>query len=68
MNSVPKPAKTKSIFIYLVIIIFFLLLACAAWMFFESRIKDTESKKEYSSITEIKNTNKTIELLLMPIR
>jgi len=63
MNTEPKPAKTKTILIYLIIVIFFLLLACAVWMFFESRIKDAESKKGYSSMIEIKNTNKTIELL-----
>ena len=63
MNTVPKPAKTKSILIYLIIIIFFLLLACAVWMFFESRIKTAESKKGHSLMTVIENTNKTTEPL-----
>jgi regulatory protein YycI of two-component signal transduction system YycFG len=56
MNTGPKPAKTKSILIYSLIVMFFLLLIWLVWMFFDSKIKEAESKKGYSSNIEIKNT------------
>jgi hypothetical protein len=60
MNTDSKPAKTKSILIYFLIVIFFLLLTWAVWMFFDSKIKEAESKKGYSSMIETKNAGNLV--------
>lgn len=53
-NSIP--GKQKSVIIYIIIILSFLLLSWIIWLFFEARIKEVDEKKNNTHAL-LKNIN-----------
>jgi hypothetical protein len=61
MSSVFKPAKRKSILVYLLIVAFFLLIAWVVWKLYEIKINELDSAKTTALFGGIEMRNKSYE-------